>query len=210
MKVCDLLEKEIKFGKAQLILVGGRPAMGKTSFARSTSVVLAEKGYKIGYFSLELNRNEWLGRASNIKSAEEIVKLPIDILDEVPRSAEEIEADSVEKNYDLLIIDYLQLVDRGDGSLNDVIRSVRNLADKLSIPVIVLSQLTRNIEMRDNHMPKIEDLKAGGIEEKLFDQVFLLYRGHYYNREEDPTKLIVVKKTGEEQLEWDYESLSVL
>ena len=75
MRVCELLEKEIEFGKAQLILVGGRPAMGKTSFARSTSVVMAEKGYKIGYFSLELNRNEWFGRASNIRSTEEIENL---------------------------------------------------------------------------------------------------------------------------------------
>lgn len=210
MKVCDLLEKEIEFGMAQLILVGGRPAMGKTSFARSTSVAMAEKGYKIGYFSLELTRNEWLGRASNIRSTEKIENLTIDILDEVPKSADEIESNSVDKGYDLLIIDYLQLVDRGEGSLDDVIRSIRKLADKLSIPVIVLSQLTRNIETRDSHMPMVEDLKAGGIDEKLFDQVFLLYRGHYYDREEDPSQLIVVKKNGKEQLEWDYDSLSVL
>ena len=210
MRVCELLEKEIEFGKAQLILVGGRPAMGKTSFARSTSVAMAEKGYKIGYYSLELNRNEWFGRASNIRSAEEIENLPIDILDEVPKSADEIEANSIDQGYDLLIIDYLQLVDRGEGSLDDVIRSIRKLADELSIPVFVLSQLTRNIETRDNHMPMVEDLKAGGIDESLFDQVFLLYRGHYYDREEDPSKLIVVKKNGEEQLEWDYDSLSVL
>ena len=182
MRVCELLEKEIEFGKAQLILVGGRPAMGKTSFAGSTSVVMAEKGYKIGYFSLELNRNEWFGRASNIRSTEEIENLTIDILDEVPKSADEIEANSIDKGYDLLIIDYLQLVDRGEGSLDDVIRSIRKLADKLSIPGFVLSQLTRNIETRDNHLPMVEDLKARGIDEKLFDQVFLLYRGHCQSR----------------------------
>ena len=127
--------------------------MGKTSFARSTSVAMAEKGYKIGYFSLELNRNEWFGRASNIRSAEEIENLTIDILDEVPKSADEIEANSIDKGYDLLIIDYLQLVDRGEGSLEDVIKAIRSLADKLCIPVFVLSQLTRNIETRDIRLP---------------------------------------------------------
>lgn len=54
MKVCELLLQKLNFGKGQLILVGGRPAMGKTSFSRSVSVDLAIKGYRIGYYSLGL------------------------------------------------------------------------------------------------------------------------------------------------------------
>lgn len=210
MKVCDLLLKELKLGNGQMILVGGRPAMGKTSFARSTSVAMAEKGYRISYFSLELNRDEWIKRASNIDNAEKISALSIDIFDDVPKSVSEIKANCADKKYDLLIVDYLQLIDRGEDSSEDVIKELRKLADELCIPVLVLSQLTRNIENRDNHKPMISDLAAGGIDENLFDQVFLLYRSHYYDREADPTKLIVVLKDGEEQLEWDYESLSVL
>ena len=48
MKVCDLVLSELEFGKGQLLLVGGRPAMGKTSFARSVSIELAQKGHKVG------------------------------------------------------------------------------------------------------------------------------------------------------------------
>ncbi len=56
----------------------------------------------------------------------------------------------------------------------------------------------------------VADLKTGGIDADLFEQVFLLYRCHYYDRTEDPSRMIVVTKSGEEQLEWDYSSLSVL
>ena len=115
-----------------------------------------------------------------------------------------------QRGYDLLIIDYLQLIDREEGSMEDIIRELRKLAESMSLPIIVLSQLSRQIEVRDDHMQKKEDLKAGGIDEDLFEQVFLLYRSHYYDREADPTELIVVKKNDSEQLEWDYNSLSVL
>ena len=210
MKVCDLILQEIEFGKGRLFLVGGRPAMGKTSFARCVSIEMAQKGHRVGYFSLEIKKDEWNEKASKNRPSIEISSLPIDVLDEVPMTIADIKKSANEQAYDLLIIDYLQLIDREEGSIEEIIKGLRKLADSLELPIVVLSQLSRQIEIRENHMPMVDDLKLSGIDSDMFDQVFLLYRGHYYDREDDPTKMVVVKKNGSEQLEWDYDSLSVL
>ncbi|MBO7451539.1 MAG: DnaB-like helicase C-terminal domain-containing protein [Clostridiales bacterium] len=210
MKVCELLLQDLSFGKGQLILVGGRPAMGKTSFARSVSLDLAFKGYKIGYYSLGHKREEWLECASKKMVAEDIANISIEIQDEVPRTVSDIENSCNGQIYDLVFVDYLQLIDREEDGIEEVVKALRRLADKMNIPIIVLSQLSRKIEEREDPIPLVNDLKSGGIDADLFDQVFLLYRGHYYDREEDPSKMMVVTKNGNEQLEWDYETLSVL
>ena len=210
MKVCELLLQELSFGKNQLILVGGRPAMGKTSFARSVSMDLAVNGYKIGYYSLGLKREEWLECASKKMAAKDIETLSIEIQDEVPRAVSDIENSCNGKNYDLVFVDYLQLIDREEDGIDEVVKALRNLTNRLNVPIIVLSQLSRKIEEREDPIPLVDDLKSSGIDADMFDQVFLLYRGHYYDREEDPSKMLVVTKNGNEQLEWDYETLSVL
>lgn len=210
MKVCELLLQELILGSGQLILVGGRPAMGKTSFARSVSMDLAVKGYRIGYYSLGLKRKEWLECASEKMSKEDFASLSIEIQDDTPRTVADIENSCNRQNYDLVIVDYLQLIDREEDGIEEVLKALRKLADKLSVPIIVLSQLSRKIEEREDPIPLVDDLKSSGIDADLFDQVFLLYRGHYYDREEDPSKMLVVMKNGNEQLEWDYETLSVL
>lgn len=210
MKVCELLLQELTFGKGQLILVGGRPAMGKTSFARSVSMELAVKGYKIGYYSLGLNREEWLECASKKMAAEAFATLSIEIQDECPRTVSDIENSCNGQNYDMVVVDYLQLIDREEDGIEEVLKALRKLADTMSVPIIVLSQLSRKIEEREDPIPLVDDLKSSGIDADLFDQVFLLYRGHYYDREENPSKMLVVTKNRNEQLEWDYETLSVL
>ncbi len=196
MKVCDLVLQDIEFGKGQLLLVGGRPGMGKSSFARSIAVELAQRGHLIGYFSLELGKEGWFEHISQNRPAAEIANLPIDVLDEVPMSVVDIEKSCAEKNYDLIIVDYLQLVCLkliylGKGRNEELIIDFRRLADKFNLPVIILSQLNRR-----------EDLKASSIDPELFEQVFLLYRGHYYDAGDDPARMIVVKKNGEEILDY--------
>ena len=210
MKVCELFLQELSFGKGQLILVGGRPAMGKTSFARSVSMGLAVNGYKIGYYSLGLKREEWLECASKKMAAEIIATLSIEIQDEVPRTVSDIENSCNGQNYDLVFVDYLQLIDREEDGIEEVVKALRKLTNRLNVPIIVLSQLSRKIEEREDPIPLVDDLKSSGIDADMFDQVFLLYRGHYYDREEDPSKMLVITKNGNVQLEWDYESLSVL
>ncbi len=210
MKVCELISNEIEFGKAGLFLVGGRPAMGKTAFARSVSIAMAEKGYKIGYFSFEHIQCDLFSDTKQTKNEGDMPKLEIDILDTVPETVKNIEDNCIDKYYDMVIIDYLQLIDREDGCGIDVIDGLRRLADKLDIPVIVLSQLPRTIETRDDHRPRVEDLSVYRIDAAIFDQLFLLYRGSLYDDKEDPSKMIVIKKIGEDILEWDEKSRSLL
>ena len=210
MKVCELLLQELRFGHGQLILVGGRPAMGKTSFARSVSMDLAVKGYKIGYYSLGLTCEEWLECASKRMVEKDITSLSIEVQDEVPRKVSDIEKSCNGQNYDLIFVDYLQLIDREEDGIEEVVKALHKLTNRLNVPIIVLSHLSRKIEEREVPIPLVDDLKSSGIDADMFDQVFLLYRGHYYDREEDPSKMLDVTKNGNEQLEWDYETLSVL
>ena len=102
MKVCDLILQEIEFDRGQLFLVGGRPAMGKTSFARCVSIEMAKKGHRVGYFSLEINKDEWIEKASKNRPSIEISSLPIDVLDEVPMSIADVEKSVNEQDYDLV------------------------------------------------------------------------------------------------------------
>lgn len=88
----------------------------------------------------------------------------------------------------LIIVDYLQLIKSGDNSqqeISDISRSLKSLARELDIPIIVLSQLSRNIENRVDKRPKLSDLKGIGGIEKYVDMAIFLYRDDYYNSKSD-------------------------
>ena len=209
MKVCDLALREIRFGEPQFLVIGGRPAMGKTTFAISITKALAEQGYKICYLSLAEPRDIWLDMYGKGDIQGNGIAENITLIDEAPQKPDSIETYCREHKYDLIIIDYLQLIDRGDGRVMDVEQVLKDMADRYSLPIIVLSQLSRKTEFRKDHKPKISDLESKGVTAGLFDQVFLLYREHYYDIEADESDLAVVLKNAEEHLTWDYQTLSV-
>ncbi len=93
------------------------------------------------------------------------------------------------KEKHLAIIDYLQLImstekrERRDIEVGDMTRELKRLAIELNIPIILLSQLSRGVEQRQDKRPLLSDLKESGNIEQDADVVALLYRDDYYNRD---------------------------
>ena len=102
----------------------------------------------------------------------------------------------------LVVIDYLQLMETQSKTnnrvqeLSQITRGLKNLAREFNVPIIVLSQLSRNVESRVNKRPILSDLRESGSIEQDADLVLMLYRDDYYNPEtEEPniTELILTK-----------------
>ncbi|MFN3467183.1 MAG: replicative DNA helicase [Candidatus Brocadiales bacterium] len=100
---------------------------------------------------------------------------------------------------DLLIVDYLQYV-QGEGSnprerVDDVTNGLKRLARGLNIPVLALAQLSRATETREDHKPRLSDLRESGMIEQTADVVLFIHRAGYYKRDrEDNTAEIIVAK----------------
>jgi replicative DNA helicase len=91
-----------------------------------------------------------------------------------------------------IIVDYLQLMSLGRArvesrqqEITEISRYLKALARELNIPVVVLSQLNRSPEGREDHMPRMSDLRESGSIEQDADVVMLLHREDYYHRGED-------------------------
>ena len=219
------------FQKSDLIIIAGRPSMGKTAFSLNIGINII-KQYKIPLiiFSLEMSRQQIIYRLissmSEInnnrlksgkmnpsewkllsKAMQEISELPIFIDDDPNVSTSEIRSKirkilgENQKN-SLVIIDYLQLMkinkkfDNRAQEISYITRNLKVLAKEFQIPIIVLSQLSRNLETRTNKRPMLSDLRDSGSIEQDADIVIMLYRDDYYQEkkaEEQITEFIVAK-----------------
>lgn len=186
------------FQNSDLIIIAGRPSMGKTAFAFNVAKNVAQN-HKAGviFFSLEMTRQQLLYRllaseveitntrlrASLIKETEwvkinnkvsDLSKLWLFIDDTPELSVGEIKLKiktiSLESGtpINLIVIDYLQLLEGADQNsnrvqeLSKITRALKKLARELNIPIIVLSQLSRNVESRVNKKPILADLRESG------------------------------------------------
>lgn len=206
------------FKKTDLIIVAARPGMGKTAFVLSSAINNAKAGIPVGLFSLEMASEQLMNRAFSseteientiitnnkctddelnrvAEAMKEISKMPLYIDDTPGISILELRARcrrlKHEKNVQLIIIDYLQLM-KGDHQGNreqeiaSISRALKGIAKELEIPVIALSQLSRGVESRGgDKRPQLSDLRDSGAIEQDADIVMFLYRPEYYKISQD-------------------------
>jgi replicative DNA helicase len=205
-----------------LVIVAGRPSMGKTSLCLAFGVNAAAAGHPVAIFSLEMSREQLAHRMicseakvdgmrlrtgflrTNTEDDESdwtrlgraigrLGDLPIFIDDATDISVLEMRAKcrrlKSEFGLGMVIVDYLQLA-RGHGrpenrnqEISTIARALKSMARELECPVVALSQLSRNVERREDKRPMLSDLRESGSIEAEADVVMMLYRSRYYNRE---------------------------
>ena len=204
----------------EMIIIAGRPSMGKTSLALNMAehIGVTEK-MPVAIFSLEMGRQQlaerFLCSLGGIESqfvrkgtltTEHYQRLvnacgmladaPIYIDDTSSLTPLELRAKSrrLKKLYDIrcILVDYMQLMHVAGGTVESrqqeitmISRYIKALARELNIPVVVLSQLNRSPEGREDHKPRMSDLRESGSIEQDADVVMLLHREDYYHRGED-------------------------
>jgi len=207
--------------RGDLIIVAGRPSMGKTSLglniARNSAVdhhacvalfslemsseslvqrlLSSEAGINTRYFqpgmSTPDDENKIMHAIGNLSEA------PIFIDDSPQLRMSELRAKAQRLNFehklDLLIVDYLQLLQGESASGRDnrvqeisyISRSLKGIARELNVPVVALSQLSRAVEWRSSHVPQLSDLRESGSIEQDADIVIFIYRDEVYFKEEE-------------------------
>ncbi len=215
---------------SDLIIVAGRPGMGKTSFAINIAQQASVKYNKtVAVFSLEMSREQLATRMlvseavvdmQAVKSGElgkkdlssimtalkDLSIAPIFVDDTAGITSQEIRSKcrrlKIEHSLDMIVIDYLQLMDSGGRSENrqqeisEITRYLKNTARELDIPIILLSQLSRAVDNRAEHRPVLSDLRESGAIEQDADIVLFLYRDYVYSHDEeskDTAEIIIAK-----------------
>lgn len=215
--------------KTDFIIIAARPSMGKTAFALNIASYLAvKKNVPLVFFSLEMSSTQLLQRifssygiipyenmkTGNLSNAEwdQLIKITDDVAasqlvinDTVGLNVMNIRSIArklkQEKNIELIIIDYLQLIqstkrENRNQEISEISRSLKLLAKELDISIIALSQLSRSVELRQNKKPLLSDLRESGSLEQDADIVMFLYREDYYEPETENkniTDVIIAK-----------------
>ncbi|SHH31064.1 replicative DNA helicase [Tepidibacter thalassicus] len=239
----DLDRKTNGLQRTDLVLIAARPAMGKTAFSLNLVQNAALKdNISAAVFSLEMSKEQLIQRMLSAQSHVELNKLKTGNLDEDdwPKLIEAMGALSrakiyiddtpgitimevrskcrrlkIEKGLDLVLIDYLQLMESDSKSesrqqeISKISRSLKILAKELNCPVIALSQLSRAPELRSDHRPILSDLRESGAIEQDADIVMFLYRDEYYHPDSEKKNIgeIIIAKhrhgeTGTVELAW--------
>jgi replicative DNA helicase len=202
--------------RGNLIIIAGRPGMGKTSFALNVAQHVTVRERKtVGIFSLEMSQQELALRIlcseadisfsrlrSNRVSQKEWTRIiqtvraigdaPLYIDDSPNPTLLEIASKSrrlkAERGLGVIVLDYLQLMQAGGRYENRnleiaaISRGLKQLAKELEVPVIALSQLSRQPERRgSDHRPQLSDLRESGSIEQDADMVAFIYRDEVYN-----------------------------
>ncbi|MFS4439083.1 replicative DNA helicase [Paracoccaceae bacterium GXU_MW_L88] len=230
----DLDKKLGGLHNSDLLILAGRPSMGKTSLATNIAFNIAKahrKGRKedgtegtlsggvVGFYSLEMSAEQLAARILSeaarlpseqirrgdlteeefrrlVEAAKDLETCPLYIDDTpaLPISSLAARARRLKRTHglDVLMVDYLQLVrpatakDSRVNEVSEITQGLKAIAKELNIPVIALSQLSRQVEAREDKRPQLSDLRESGSIEQDADVVMFVYRGEYYKEREKP------------------------
>ena len=220
--------------RSDLLILAGRPSMGKTSLATNIAFNIAKcykrgltpdgaegtiEGGVVGFYSLEMSAEQLAARilseAAEVPSEQirrgdmtetefrrfvdaakalEACPLYIDDTPALPISQLAARARRLKRTHglDVLIVDYLQLVrpasakDSRVNEVSEITQGLKAIAKELDIPVIALSQLSRQVESREDKRPQLSDLRESGSIEQDADVVMFVFREEYYKEREKP------------------------
>lgn len=225
------------FDGGDLVLIGARPAVGKSAFAMQLTTHISNSlGLKVGYFNLEMQEKQIYERFVAAKSGLEITRIrratryltgEKELFDEAnkylrtvdrilistgSKRISDIKAECRGRDFDVIIIDYLQLV-KSDGAykgnryaeVGAISHAAKALAMDLNIPVIALCQLNRAMNNRETKEPSMSDLRESGDFEQDASTILLLWNT---DEEDKSRKCLKVEKqrqgkTGRVDLEFD-------
>jgi len=234
---------------SDLIIIAGRPGMGKSSLATNLAYNIAKawrgevrpdghitsvNGGIVGFFSLEMSAEQLATRIISeqtgipsyrirrgeiepgdfdriAEAAREMETIPFYIDETGGLSIAQLAARARrlkrQKGLDLLVIDYIQLLQgsskrAAEGRVQEVTEITTNLkalAKELNVPILALSQLSRQVENRDDKRPQLSDLRESGSIEQDADVVMFVFREEYYLRNREP------RVGSEEHFKWQTE-----
>ncbi len=220
--------------KSDLIILGARPSLGKTSLALDIARNAAIKtGLPVAVFSLEMSKDQVIDRIVSAESGVPLWKLrngkinedvefqmlqaamsrlsqanihindtPSPNILQMRAMARRLQA---EHGLGLLVVDYLQLITPRSNKSDNVVqqvteisRSLKGLARELNVPVLALSQLSREVDKRDFKMPRLSDLRESGSIEQDADVVFFIHRKNQDKMDMSPeeqsiTEIVIAK-----------------
>lgn len=210
------------FRNKELIVIGARPSMGKTAFIVTIIKNMIDNGKSVGFLTAEMSTNNIIIRLITQYTGLQFqdiaaMNMSSDSFNSLSNCISTVEAkplfldeDTIQiydikkrarylkqtQNTQILFIDYLQRLSAGGKKDNMEIAYIsselKSLAKELDIPIVVLSQLNRNLESRPDKHPQLSDLRDSGSIEQDADAVLLLYRDEYYNAEtQTPNQLEV-------------------
>jgi replicative DNA helicase len=241
----DLDQRMGGLQRSDLIILAGRPGMGKTALAtniayniarnwrgerRSDGTLKSIAGGIVGFFSLEMSAEqlatriiaeqsgvpsfkirrgdvspEEFGRLHQAVAEMQAIPLHIDQSGgiSIAQLAARARRLKRQQGLDLLVVDYLQLLSgatkKGENrvqELTEITTGLKALAKELNVPIIALSQLSRQVEARDDKRPQLSDLRESGSIEQDADVVMFVYREEYYLNNREP------KPGTEDHLKW--------
>ena len=232
-----LIDLDKKLGglhPSDLLIIAGRPSMGKTSLATNMAFSIANtfekkinedgpkstiKGGVVGFFSLEMSSSQLATRILSensrvssdkirrgdlseedfrnfIEAAQSLDKCPLYIDDTAALTISALagRARRLKRMYglDVLFVDYLQLIrpsntrDSRVNEISEITQGLKSIAKELNIPVVALSQLSRQVEAREDKRPQLSDLRESGSIEQDSDIVMFIFREEYYKEREKP------------------------